>query len=370
MSGLANIARLVAAALVLVAGCPPLPAGAQEGGARDTAAAALVVGTVAEPPFAMKDVDGAWSGIAIDLWREMARRQGVAYRLEEHDLGSLLAAVEARRVDVAVGALLMTAERERTLDFTSPFMHVALAIGTRPSAGWWQAVRSVLSGALSWAALALASCMVVFALLIWLLERRRNPEHFGGSAMRGMGDAVWWSASTMTTVGYGDRTPVTFWGRTAGIVWMLASIVLVSAFIAAVTSSLTVRRLQTQIRSVADLAHVRVGVVTGSGAADYLSDAGIAAVGFDTAPAAVDALVAGDVDAVVEEWPVLRYLARHRYPGVLAVVPQPSARGFIAFALPLNSPRRRALNVTLLDVLDDPIWQEISRTYLGRSPAD
>jgi ABC-type amino acid transport substrate-binding protein len=368
MSGQANPMRVVAAALVLVASCRPLPAVAQEAGAGN--AAPLVVGTAPEPPFAMKDADGTWSGIAIDLWREIARRQGLTYRLEEHDLPSLLAAVEGRRVDVAVGALLITAERERTVDFTSPFMHVALAIGTRSSTSWWRAIRSVFSGSPLWAGLGLAACMVVFALLIWLLERRRNPEHFGGGAMRGMGDAVWWSASTMTTVGYGDRTPVTFWGRTVGIVWMVASIFLVSALIAAVTSTLTVRQLHTEIRSLADLAHVRVGVVSTSGVAEYLHGAGIATVGFDTVAAAADAAVAGDVDAVVEEWPVLRYLARHRHPGLLAVIPQASVRGFTAFALPLDSPRRRALNVTLLEVLDDPIWREISRTYLGTSPAD
>ncbi|EQC52824.1 potassium channel family protein [Bacteriovorax sp. DB6_IX] len=34
-------------------------------------------------------------------------------------------------------------------------------------------------------------------------------------------DAVWWSFSTITTVGYGDITPVTFWGRVLGILLMI-----------------------------------------------------------------------------------------------------------------------------------------------------
>jgi polar amino acid transport system substrate-binding protein len=325
----------------------------------------LVVGTFQVPPFAMRDSGGSWSGIAIELWREVAGRQGISYRLEEHDLQSLLAAVETGRVDVAVGPLLITADRERLMDLTSPFMHVALAIGTRPETGWWAALRSVLSGPLLWATLGLAVLLLVFAALVWLLERHRNPEHFGGARMRGLGDAIWWSASTMSTVGYGDRTPVTFWGRTTGIVWMFVSIVLVSAFIALVTSAVTVQQLQTQIRSIADLARVRVAAVSGSGSAEYLRDLGIIAVSCETVRACLDALVAGDVDAVVEEWPVLQWEARHRYPGRLAIVPQPFARGFIGFALPRDSPRRRALNVTLLQVLDDPAWQEISRTYLG-----
>ena len=31
------------------------------------------------------------------------------------------------------------------------------------------------------------------------------------------GDALWWSAATITTVGYGDIAPVTFIGRVVGV---------------------------------------------------------------------------------------------------------------------------------------------------------
>jgi len=37
-------------------------------------------------------------------------------------------------------------------------------------------------------------------------------------------DALWWSAATITTVGYGDITPVTLGGRLAGLVAMVVGI--------------------------------------------------------------------------------------------------------------------------------------------------
>jgi voltage-gated potassium channel len=50
------------------------------------------------------------------------------------------------------------------------------------------------------------------------------------------GDALWWSATTVTTVGYGDRFPVTTEGRLVAVVLMLVGIVTVGAIIAAFTS--------------------------------------------------------------------------------------------------------------------------------------
>ena len=360
----------IVAVLVLVSRSGVTVAEAIEASPPRAPSAQLVVGTFQSPPFAMRDASGAWSGIAVELWSEMARRQELSYRVKEYDLQSLLSAVETGHVDVAVGPLLITADREGRMDLMTPFMLVPQAIATRPATGWWGSMLSVIPGPLLWATLGLLLMLLVSATLVWLLERHRNPEQFGGPRMQGLGDAIWWSASTMSTVGYGDRTPVTFWGRITGIVWMFASILLVSAFIALVTSDFTVRQLQTQIRSFADLTRVRVAALSASGSAEYLRSLGLATAGCETLAACLDALVAGDVDAVVDEWPVLNWQARHRYPGRLVVVPQQVARGFIAFALPRDSPRRRAFNVTLLQVLDDPVWEDISRRYLGEVEGD
>ena len=59
--------------------------------------------------------------------------------------------------------------------------------------------------------LVVAASSIIFYLL----------EHIPNSRVNHFIDAVWWSFSTITTVGYGDITPVTFWGKILGITLMI-----------------------------------------------------------------------------------------------------------------------------------------------------
>jgi voltage-gated potassium channel Kch len=64
------------------------------------------------------------------------------------------------------------------------------------------------------------SLLTVTGALIWLAERRHNEEQFRRDPAAGIGNGIWWSAVTMTTVGYGDKAPVTLAGRVIALVWM------------------------------------------------------------------------------------------------------------------------------------------------------
>ncbi|MFJ9865030.1 potassium channel family protein [Streptomyces sp. NPDC101165] len=65
-----------------------------------------------------------------------------------------------------------------------------------------------------------------------------------GATMKTFGDAVWWAAETLSTVGYGDITPVTRAGRTIAIGMMACGVGLLGA----VTGSFSSWLLQTFTR--------------------------------------------------------------------------------------------------------------------------
>lgn len=57
-----------------------------------------------------------------------------------------------------------------------------------------------------------------------------------GANITGFGDALWWACETVTTVGYGDRYPVTSEGRAIAVVLMVVGVSMVGAVTAAVAA--------------------------------------------------------------------------------------------------------------------------------------
>lgn len=85
------------------------------------------------------------------------------------------------------------------------------------------------SVALAAAALALFLIVGSSAAVLYVEDPRNSTIKTGG-------DAVWWAFTTITTVGYGDRYPVTAEGRVIAAVLMTAGVGLFSAFSAALAA--------------------------------------------------------------------------------------------------------------------------------------
>jgi voltage-gated potassium channel len=59
-----------------------------------------------------------------------------------------------------------------------------------------------------------------------------------GATITNFGDAVWWSFTTITTVGYGDEYPVTTTGRAIAVALMISGIALLGVVTASLASAL------------------------------------------------------------------------------------------------------------------------------------
>lgn len=325
----------------------------------------LVVASREVPPFVIRDPDGALSGIAIELWRGIARELNLEFELSDSDLAGMLEGLADGSFDLAVAALTVTPDRELLVDFSHPFHTSGLGIAVPAT----QSSPPLLSRALSPGFLRIVGTLLLVLLaigvLIWRLERRANPQHFGGTARQGIGSGFWWSAVTMTTVGYGDKAPVTPMGRLLAVFWMFFSIIAISGFTAAIASVFTVHQLTPQISGPLDLPGHSVGTVRASTSAQYLAESFISATEFPDIQEALTALAQGRLDAVVYDAPVLRYEAAHRLTGKVNVVAGTFQRQDYAIGLRAGSELREEINRALLERISEPEWQKTLLRYLG-----
>lgn len=332
----------------------------------ESSAGRAAIATRDVPPFSIKG-DGDWDGIVIELLHRIAKGTGLKFDLKEMDLGQMLDAAARGEVDAAAAALTITAERERVMDFTHPFYSSGLGVAVRQRSDvtWFSALKRIGSAAFVQAMAALLGLLALVGTLVWFAERRRNGQ-FQRDLVKGVGSGIWWSAVTMTTVGYGDKAPITMPGRIIGLVWMFASVILISGFTAAIASSLTLGELDQAIRGVDDLRGKRVITLVNSTSAAYLDEQLIPYSSASSLSEALGDLSAGRADAVVYDAPILRYLVKEGHGSTLRVLPTVFARQDYGIALPTGSPLREEMNRQILEITRTPEWNRMLEVYLGR----
>jgi len=331
----------------------------------------LRVGIHEKPPYALLDAAGNWQGLAIDLWRRVAVRANLDYQFVPMPFEDLLPAVEDGRLDLAVGELEVTANAEQNVDFTQPYLVSSIGAATlyqKSRANW----ESIASEFFNWTLLQILVGifvgMLAVSLLIWLLEKDHHVGHFHGG-VNGFGSALWFAAVTMTTVGYGDKTPATLAGRLVSFVWMLAGVLLVAGFTAAVTSSATSARVGELVGREEDLHRVPCGVLAGSVGESLLVERGIPSIRFESFEAGFSALANRQIGAFVGDKIPLRFLAKEwasRNPPTRIAIPPMILRD-ILIGIPIHPSlsQRKAINVAVLQTTASPEWTLVLQRWLG-----
>jgi ABC-type amino acid transport substrate-binding protein len=297
----------------------------------------------------------------------MATDMNLQFEYKMTDLKGLVDGLASGEYDIGVAPLTMTAEREEKIDYTYSYFNTGLSIAVpnRGSGSWTAAAGRLLSMRFLQVVVALIAVLLAVGFLVWLFERKRNPDMFGGSAAHGIGSGFWWSAVTMTTVGYGDKAPLTLGGRLIGLIWMFVALIIISSFTAAITSALTVSQLSSGITGPDDLYRARVATVENSASATYLTDHSISFRAVDSPADGLALLAAGEVDAVVYDAPILRFLINQSYKSSLRILPGLFVEQNYAFGLSTGNPLTEQLNRALLQVTASQEWQRVLAEYLG-----
>lgn len=324
----------------------------------------LRIATKVVPPFVMQE-DQGWSGLSIELWNRVAAEMGVEATFVKMELGPMLEAVSNGEVDAALAAITANAERESTMDFSHPYFRGGIGIAYKPGekGSLVAFIRRLFTREFVFAIGFLACVIAIAGCLMWWFERRSNPGQFGGGLWKGLGNGFWWSAVTMTTVGYGDKAPVTPGGRLIGLIWMFASILIISSLTAGIATALTVERLGADLLRSRHVSSLNLGSLAGSTGERLALREGWNLRSYTSLDKAVASLESGQVDALIYDQPVLRYLQAIQYEGRLETSPDILQAEDYSIALPRGSTWRKPINVALLKVLESAEWKEVRNRY-------
>lgn len=328
----------------------------------------LRVGLHPDPPFIIKMGEGHYEGLCVDLWEDIAGQLGVQYEYREYyDIIGMIRALDFQELDITINPLTVSSTRLKMFDVSQPFFISSLGVATASVRR--SQFRIFISNFFSMdflkIVLLLFFIIFCFGTLLWLVERRHNHFQFR-PGLHGLLDGLWWSAVTMTTVGYGDKAPKTSVGKSIAIIWMFTAVIIISGFTATIASTLTVNSLAAQIEKLQDLQSLdRLGTVGATGSEDFLVAHDILPdESYDDPLEGLRALARHEADALVYDKTVLHYLiTHHKLDGKVQLLPVTFNKQYRSFLLPKGSPYYQEINPLLVNRIHRADWPEVLRRY-------
>lgn len=268
----------------------------------------LRIGIYNSPPFITSDSP---DGASVDLWLYAMRDTFVKCEFVYYNdipTGELLEKMESDNLDVVLGSTTITSSRLDKYNFSQPYWTSNLSIAKKKSNQVLKGVFATLvSGQFLILLLSLLVVVNFFGLLFWWREHKTN-EDFRDAPLPGIFDGFYFAFVALTTVGLGDKKPITSSGKIIMIFWMLTSYIITAVFIGGMSATIFANIEKYNVNSIEDLRSTKVGTIVNTTGADFLDDNNVKYIGYASVEKALEDIENGNLETFVYDTPVLKYL--------------------------------------------------------------
>eukprot|EP00462_Mataza_sp_D1_P007877 CAMPEP_0175123682 /NCGR_PEP_ID=MMETSP0087-20121206/2377_1 /TAXON_ID=136419 /ORGANISM="Unknown Unknown, Strain D1" /LENGTH=380 /DNA_ID=CAMNT_0016405397 /DNA_START=132 /DNA_END=1275 /DNA_ORIENTATION=- len=347
----------------------------------------LKVGISHFPPYCIVNHSSSGelqvSGFIVELWEDVAKRSGLAFEYHLSTKKKNIRLLKEGKLDLIASGYMRSFASSLKIQYTQAFWFSGLGILVKdprfeelPISRFFKKIFTTqFFIGVTVLILALVLSGMVFCCAEGTTVKPEDEEFLDprtiddDSMMKRLGVGIWWSAATITTVGYGDVVPKSRPGLCFGAVWVFAALFVYSSFTAHVTADMTISDLNVPISSFSQLAFHKVGVLQGSFAERYIRKRFplVQVQPYQTPLAYCAALVAGNVTAVVGVSDVLRYMdTNSRYAEETVVVGHPQHMHGIVLPFAQHAPEALVTGVGMA-ALEDKMLDGLAKKYFNLS---
>ncbi len=140
-----------------------------------------------------------WAGLNVDIWRIVALQLELPYRLEELPVHAIRPALTNGTIDISIASQWITAKELHAIDYAFPTGGSRLAVAMLPDTlqhPWLLAIKFFFTWGPSKSLRFLLLILCALGTILWFIERKHNPDHFG-SGLKGIGSGIYWVGSVL-----------------------------------------------------------------------------------------------------------------------------------------------------------------------------
>ncbi len=333
----------------------------------------LRVGITGEAPAVILPQDTSnpnkrLTGISVDIWNELATALNLDYELIYNDsVTQTLEKLANQDIDIAIGGITVTENNIRRFDFTQPVHEDKISVLVPlQSPTLWTIIKPFFGWAFLSSIILIGLCLFVVGNLLWLAEHNQNSEQFPTNYVKGVREGVWCALTTFSTVGYGDRYPVTNLGRFIAGSWMLISLAAVTTLTAGIATTLALAfsaQPSQNLQSPSDLKGVRLVTISGSKAVQWGQYYQGRMVEVDNLSDGIQQLESNQVDGVLHSRLALEYYLYENPQAPFRVVNFDIGTQNYSIALTQDHPLTEKLNEQILSIEMKLRFEKIKDTW-------